>query len=499
MNVFNDLKKSTAAKLTGLILLTFALKLAAAFYFSNLHQCQFPETSAGRLALLSGDTHSYIGAIDNLKEEGVYYFWNGVRRVYAGRMPYYGAPYYLLRFFLDKPAAADILVLFQILTDAAANVFFAFLCFRIFKSRAAFWIGFALCLLSFNYFLFSLQLVPESLSLNFFIFFLYAFQRYRDEGKWIYAVYASFLLALVVVLKPYLALIYIPFFGAVLWKRIFLNNFDLKAVFSKLFVLSLPLSLLLAPWIIRNAFVLGRFIPAQENITAGYNYTEADFAFRRFVGAWGGSMIFWDPKSAGCYFTAGHEFSCTFELPAHALTEGYGLEEIEEVRRKYIRLQEQFSPDLEREVVEKFDRLTEIYRNEKPFMYYVGSRFLTASEMFLHTNVYNLPVNPSFRCFEPYQLVFKGIQFLVYCLALTLGSAGLLILSRKRKISLFYASAILPIVFFFAYFKLTEARYMNQTYPILLIGLTYAVVSFNNLSDSIIGKAVNISENENTI
>src|SRR3954462_4990397 len=86
-------------RLVLLIIFTFLLKCALAAYFSHLGDCKDPNRSIGYLAKISGDTFSYLGSIDNFLAEGELYFWNGERKVYAGRMPYYGAPYFVFRLF----------------------------------------------------------------------------------------------------------------------------------------------------------------------------------------------------------------------------------------------------------------------------------------------------------------------------------------------------------------------------------------------------------------
>ncbi|MCY7375348.1 MAG: hypothetical protein LH472_05175 [Pyrinomonadaceae bacterium] len=77
-------------------------------YFSQLMGCSLPELKSGSLAINTGDTFSYLSGMDNLLEDGEYFFWNGERKVYAGRMPYYGAPYFIWRLFFSPAAAKDV-------------------------------------------------------------------------------------------------------------------------------------------------------------------------------------------------------------------------------------------------------------------------------------------------------------------------------------------------------------------------------------------------------
>ena len=303
------------------------------------------------------------------------------------------------------------------------------------------------------------------------VLFLYTYHWYWVHQKLKYAVIASLFLAIVTVLKPYLVILYIPFIIGLLVKGNRLNFLNFKHIFRQVFIAGLPLILLLLPWVIRNEVILGKFIPTQESMTSGYNYTESDFAFRRFVGAWGGDIIFWTPEAAGCYYYPKPPVTCSFKIPAYALANGYTINDMEDVRQDYLRLQQQYSPELDRLVVNKFDHLTNIYKSENPFMFYIGSRFLTTKTMFWHTNNYNLPINPSFNCYRSYQLLFKIIQLAIYVLALTFGTFGLIKLAYEKKISLIFVCIPIFIICFFAFFKLTEARYFNHAYPIMLLGL----------------------------
>jgi len=119
-----------------IVAITFVLKLGLALYFSHLLFCQYPALKWGVIAKDSGDTFSYFGAMDNLLAHGEYYFWNGTNKVYAGRMPYYGAFYFLLRIFFAPKVAYDVYAVLQIALDALATVVFAQLCFEIYRKKS---------------------------------------------------------------------------------------------------------------------------------------------------------------------------------------------------------------------------------------------------------------------------------------------------------------------------------------------------------------------------
>lgn len=456
-----------------LLLFTFLLKISLAFYFSYLGNCNHSELAVGYLAKETGDTFSYLGPIDNFIKDGNYYFWNGIRNVYAGRMPYYGVPYFLLRLFFDKPLASDLVVLLQILFDTLATVYFARWCFETFKSQTGFWLGYFLYFAGFNYFENSLLLNTETFSLSFTVLFYYFFNRYWNGAKDLSPYYANFWLSLALLQRPNLAPIYIVFLGIYLYREKLYKPEHFREFFRRMVWFALPLVISITPWVVRNIIVLHQPIITQESITAGYNYSEAEFAFRRYVFAWGGDATYWDPTSAACYFKLNPPVKCTFNsLPDYSLAEGYNRQDVEDARQAYLEFQQNSSPELEQKVIDKFDRLTAIYISERPFMYYVGSGIVRTKTMFWHTNNYNLPINPENPCFKSFQLIFKVIQAITYQLTLFFGTIMMLTLVYKKRISLLFLFVPIYLIILFNFIvKVVEARYFNHAYPILLLGL----------------------------
>jgi hypothetical protein len=490
LSIFDQKQKRTFVLL---IVFTFLLKISLAAYFSYLGDCNNPELSIGYLAKASGDTFSYLGSIENYLAEGTYYFWNGVRKVYAGRMPYYGTPYYLFRVFFDKPFASDLLVLVQIFFDTLATVYFARLCSSVLKHQSAFWIGYALYLLSFNYFETTLLLSTESFALSFIVLFYYAFHRWwSGENKssiWT----ANIFLTLCFLLKPYFAPTYLLFLFIYAYRENLLSPDKFKTLFIKAVLLGLPLFLMLSPWFLRNVFFVGQPVATQESYLAGYNYTKADLAVAKFSSGWGGDIAWWDSASPACYFKIDPPFPCTFSFPSYSLTDGYSLQDIEDARADYFAYQRNPSPELEEIVIEKFDKLTTIHRSERPFTYYMGSSFVRVKRMLWHTSNYNLPIHPSGACFEPFQLSFKVVQSIIYQVGLSLGLIGIIWLTFKKKVSLIFLFAPISVGFLIAfYFRFSEARYLSHGYPVILLGLMPVwFLVYSTIKKLILGKRAN--------
>lgn len=466
----------TKKKLICLIAITFLLKFGLAFYSTRLLFRNYPAVQFGVIAVDSGDTFSYLGAIDNLIATGEYFFWiTEDKKVYAGRMPHYGAIYFLLRQVFPQSGAYDAYVILQIFADSLATIVFAFLCFEIYRKKSAFWLGFLVHLGSLTFILLSLQLWTESLSLSFMVFFAFFSHRFWVESKWKNAVWASVFLALMTSLKPYFVLLY-PIFFLSVWINLKKHKpqFDWKTFFANTYrtaLLGLPLLVLLAPWIVRNFVVLDRFIPTQQDFYAGYNYGKAHLAFVDFVSSWGASSVPWDANDAGCYFLIEKGKTCEYVIPDYAFTNGYSRDEVERVRQEFLKLQVNYSPEFDERVAAEFENLTRIYRQEQPFMYQIGARFLYFKKLFFSAYRYNFPLWKNSDYYWIFQNIFKSAQNGIHFLLLFFGAVSLLNLAIKRKISFTFVIIPLLIAIFFIELRTTERRYVEPVYIFLLIGL----------------------------
>lgn len=484
---------------------TFLVKLILVFYFAETGRCNAENNSltnifaAGKISFIGGDTFSYLDPIDNLIETNRYFFWNGQRAVFVGRMPYYGTPYFLLRLFFEKSLARDLLVFLQVFFSSAATICFACLCFAATKKNWCFWLGYALYLLSFNLSALDLILIPESFPLSLIVFFLYFCQRYKTEkkSKMFYA--ASVFLALLTLLKPYFVLLYPLFYIEVAFvSGTFVAPLNLEniGVFVRRAAVSgLILVALLLPWAARNYIHSGEIIFSQEDVYAGYDYTQSMLAFRRFTAAWGGDEVWRNTPTPNpsAYFL--QEYSGVhnqIKLPAHVFAEGYGIEDVERVRADFLRLQNRFSPETDVLVAAQFDRLTEIYKRERPLMYYIGSGFIAAKRLILHTNSEFLLafLSPNSSCFQHWQNIFRVFNASIYLFSVLFGLAGIIIFAIKRKISIMFLIAPFFLIVYFAFFDgYASARYFIPACPALLFGTVLILKYFVEAMPGLFNKA----------
>lgn len=453
------------AAILGLIL----LKGIHAGLLLYLTICASPETSAGGLALHTGDTHSYIGAMENFIHTGVYYFDNGREKVYAGRVPHYSIPYYIFRTVSDQDTAQNLVVITQWIVECISLYFLGLIIFRLTRNTYAFGAMLLLAVVASNATMMSLYLAPESFSCSLLIFVLYYYLVYREEKKTKHLVALSLMLAALTTMKSYYAVFY-AVIGWEIWSQ---GNFNIRAALRPARVLAVPILVFLSPWAIRNYGLYHTFIPLQINVYAGYDYSDAELAFRRYLRAWGGDFIFWEPGHAGCYFLPKEGIPCTFTLPDYVYTTQYGPTEVESIRQRFINFHRQYSPEADSALTHAFDRMTENYRSEKPIRFYMLSPLLLTKQFLVHSGSYYLPVHANAPCYHPAQLAVKLSESLLYWLGLIVGVPGLALISFRKKGILFGALPWILIILFPLALGFAEARYFRTVEPVLYLGAVY--------------------------
>jgi len=452
-------------------------KFIQAFYFVYLTGCSHPENKIGNFAFASGDTFSYTGAMENYISKGTYFFFNGKENIYAGRLPHYSIPYFLFRQFLSPENSYDLLVILQLLIECLAGVYLVKLYLRITNDKIGAWGLILLFLASSNLTVFSIYASPESFSCSLLIFFLYWYYSYTEGKSKKDLVFSGCFLSLAITLKPYLILLFLPIGIHFLFEEYESSIMKIKKSLWKSLLIASPLVFLLLPWTIRNYSIYKKMVPLQINTTAGYNYTDAELSYRKFVMAWGGDIIFWEKTSAGCYFMPHREIPCEFKMPSYAFTNKYGLAEVEQVRTTFIILQDKYSDSLNVQVAKAFDRLTEIYKKGKPFQFYFLAPLRLTIKFLVHSGSYYLPVHTSNPCYRSFQLILKLSQSGIYWISLLFGIPGVFLLGIRIKNIFFPFLPVFIIIFFPVVLHAAEARYFRTVEPILYLGVAYLFYS----------------------
>jgi len=453
--------------------LAFLIKFLTAIYVRYLISCTPVDYHLDELVIAGGDYFSYNGAMENYIQTGHYYFFNEKENVYAGRLPHYSLLYLLLRQVFNVAYTNFIVMVLQIAAECLAYMFLAKLALQITGRKSSFYLVYFLYLISLLTSYYNNQVLPDSLSVSVLIFFIYFFHQYLSAPSCKKLLQPGFFLGLLVVLKPYFSLLYIVV-GICFQLQIkhVLPKKNAWRLLQKTIIISLPLLFFVTPWLIRNYSVYHQFVPFQINTVAGYNYTQADLACRRFLQAIGEDFIEWEKTSAGNYFNKNCIAPCTYTLPAYTYTRYYDRNRVEQVRSAYLQLQHHYSEVQDKQVATAFDKLTQGFRTEKPlYFYFIAPVMLTKKFLFTQAGYF-----PKSNCqgFH-FRLTHFG-QMVLYWSTLLGGAFGLVILARKNWRNLiFIAIPIFLILFFPVFFRGIELRYFMHSYPVLLLGFVFFV------------------------
>ena len=434
----------------------------------------------GSIAFETGDSRTYTGAMENFIQEGTYFFVNrGGEKIYAGRLPHYSIPYYLVRLFSSKKLAYDLVVIFQLLFEVWAIILMSLLVFKITTDLRYFFLTAFIFAISLNWTHFSYYLSPESLSISFFCCALYYWHKsYLEKLRNATLLIVGVFLGLLGTLKPYL----LPLF--LVPGIYFIQQYGVtsipgwKQIVQKTIIISLPLLIFLTPWTIRNYQIYDKIIPLQINLTAGYYLTDAYFAMRKYVVTWGGQYRWWYPNTAGCFFDPNDSSdpNCSFVLPDYLETVNYSHVDIIATRNLYIKSKKGELKSTKM-VAEKFDLLTSDLINEKPAQTYLLAPIRLLKGFIVHSGSYYLPLfKKEHRCFQWIHYVLKISQSVLYWCTLIIGIMGLFLMQVHRTkmiLGIFliaYLILLFPIIL-----REVEWRMFHITYPVLVIGFVYLV------------------------
>jgi 4-amino-4-deoxy-L-arabinose transferase-like glycosyltransferase len=470
----------------AIILLVFLVKLASVFYLVHLSKCNGTGNFMG-IASMAGDAHSYITPIDNFLNEGIYYYDDAK----AGRMPYLGSLYMVFRLFTTKELALSALVVLQVLIGSISIYCMAKLTSMLIGVKSAFWVFIVLSLVTLHITIFDFAVLTESLGTAFIGIFLYLHYVYLTQGRnWKDLIYSGIFLALTVLFKPYLSLLFIAVGIEFLWSH---RNHGLvynlrKTVLCSICVFA-PFFIINLPWTVRNFIVFQRFVPFQQDVNAGYGYSNATLAVYSFIQSIGESYVSWDKRSAGCYFEPVEGLPCEYEIPSRILGENLTIEKIHEARAVYGSYIKGPNDSLEQRTIAIFNDLTEAYKKDHPISYHLLTPLVLVKHFLIHSGSYFMPISTSSPCFHTYQIFIKVLQSVLYYAALIFGMIGLMLIFKKNGSSFLLLLIPIYLVLFFPIFmERSETRYFHLAFPTLLIGLTFVLHRFISPENSIFTK-----------
>lgn len=449
-------------------IIVFIIKLAEVEYLSNIEYAKYPEISSGRWANKTGDSFSYIGAMENYITTGSYYFLNEKGdTVKAGRSPYYALPYFVFRQFSSPSVASDLMVALQIAIETIAIICLALLTFYITGKKWVYYLSIAFSVISLYVSNWLYNTYTDSAGASLLLIAAYFYFTYATGKRESSFLKFSIVLAVVVCIRPFWALLYVIAGLAEVLKQ----EFSVSYLAKKFLFLSMPLFILLSPWVVRNFLVMDKFILFQQDIYAGYGFDENELAIRNVLISMGeNGGTWWDKKSAASYFSSKAVLASVYTYPTY-ITKDHAI---------FIRLENLRALSLANAKNESIQReskkFIQLYKQQFPLRYYVSNRLVLISNFLFHNGSFRLPADVSI----PSQYLLKVIQSLLYYCTLVFGSIGLFqLLKIDRRYVVFLIPSIYLILMFPVFLGLTEARYFLPFYHFQQIGLMYLLFTLS--------------------
>lgn len=439
----------------------FIAVLLQAMFFSHLVTCANPDVRPGALAILGGDWKSYLLPMDHLISEGQYYSINMQgERILAGRMPHYAVPYFLLQ-LLGLPAL-DIVALLQIALFTLAIWTLADI---LVKETHQLWTGYAFLLAGglFGHFTpYLIIMQPDAVGASLAALAMHRFwlteQRNRTNDWW----WLGIIMAALIVVKPYFAplIVLIPL-------RWLIKSRNLRETAARSVILATPLLILLAPWWIRNALVMGRFFPFQQDMYAGYGYSSTELRSRSFAQAAGeDGVVWWNPYSMASYMRLDPQPPSRYRWPEYfndGTVAGFN-----QVVAAYKAFQAAPTPEHAATAEASMDSVQHAYIQQYPFRYYVTNHFNAMPRLLVYSGSAGLPIHVSNPCYGSWQLLLKVTASLAYWASLAGLVLGILWAFVNRTGHLWFWLVVpMYLVFLFSFVVVApEWRYFSGAFLI---------------------------------
>jgi hypothetical protein len=243
---------------------------------------------------------------------------------------------------------------------------------------------------------------------------------------------------------------------------------SIRCLSKKAVLISLPLVLMITPWVIRNFQVMNRFIIFQQDMYAGYAITEGELTIRKTLNTLGEEGgIWWNKKAAASYFSRRSLGTSKYTYPSYIKNNPVTFAKFESFRK--VSLDSTLSS---KDVKNKAASIISYYKSAHPVRFYFINHIKPIIRFLIHNGSYRLPMDIN----KPLEFMIKLSQSLLYYCYLILGSIGLIILTSKNKRnSLFLLPTIYLIFLFPVFLGLSEWRYFLPFYLFHQLGVLYLI------------------------
>ncbi len=457
------------------IFLMFLCKIIICTYF-----CLQGESNYGLLVVpqIAGDTFSYYGSMENFITKGVY------NPFY--RLPGVALPYFIFRFFFTIKVSYLLVVYFQILMDAVASYFLAYTISMLIKLRFIFIITYVALAINtyqsiYNIWLTSDSLATSTLVIGVCLFYWSVIRQLNYK--------LVFLSGLSITWCVFCRPIYIPvLFFILVFYFIYSYINDFKNKYIKILILFLIVFVIIdITWMYAGYKHTNSIIPLEHNRflqkksdskLEAYDFPAWKLDLAKYVQAFGGDIVDWNPEAEIYWFNTNTNIqlkSKIDKLPDRIYTSYYNQDSLIEIKHllsMIIRqpLVQHDRDSIQLQITDKLSRYTSSYKSEKPFIYYIGSRFIVLKKLLIQNPTYNLYQMP-FSELKWYEKSIKLFYFLMYYLYF-FGFILLIFISIfKRNLRIFVPIFIISIygITIYPILKLCEYRYLVPIMPFVIV------------------------------
>jgi hypothetical protein len=480
--------KKSILRFAGIALIIRSIILGYFIYQS--HQL-FPDRLVDGFIFKMNDYEYFLGTIDNYFEKGTMTYLDQ-SKPFAGRMPGYGFPYLLIRFFSSQQAGLAILTGLQIILGSLATYCLALLALMIFNDtrifKTVFW-SFAICA---PVVVFDIFTLAESFAVSAIVFFNFFLFRYCSEGKINHLLLAGFFMAWAIFLRPFLGTMLL---AAPLFLLLFLIKKETAArTVTTVFLFLLPFFVFETAWIIRNFTALNRFIPLETSLSESYGedgaYRTSAIGIRTMINAWGGETgEFYEGSEDWWFHHAEGDGIAGYNFKPYVFNSSFSRDSLVLLKNNFnSSVNPHLSPS-SRDSLNMLANQTALrfaadYRKNNPLRYYLLNPLKRYGRL-LFSNGTRLLILPAFSNMSLLQKVIKLSFILLYYGIIAAGSAGMVLFLFKEKpypgsslLTLAFPWIVATTLVFYSSFVIIEYRYLLPALPIFLL---FGVYCFFNL------------------
>lgn len=462
------------------IWLFIALLVKTSFFlFKVFGESKFLNTTyLNTFASDGGDSTSYIEPIENLITFGNY--------LDDYRMPGYGWLYFLLRLFLPISSSLNVLVILQLVLSVLSVYILAQISLLLFKKQSYFYFTFLLYGISTFVSLYDHVLLTESFCTSSLIFSFYFLL--KSENSKSNSLLTGLFITWCIFLRPVLAPLLILFSLYVLCKNRKATLNLLAYNWKMFFIFILPFLIIDGLWTARNFHKYNRIYPLTKSVY--YPETEESYfgSLIRFMNAYGGSIVWWEPGSDITFFRPAPGYikkKIEVKPPQYIYTSKFNFDSLVVVKNLIDELNNPLTENRSKSIItanvkRMLDSYSTSIKDEKPYLYYIFSRFRVMKSFFVHSGTYNLFQKCSFEL-NKFELFIKIFYSLLYVWVALLGFFGcfLLFVSGIKNIDYLLLSTVglyIALVFPFL-LKMDESRYFVPGYPFFVLAGVFASIS----------------------